>query len=132
MPDDPIAPAHAPPAPSEVVQLYGAAWHEHDERARRALLERCWARDGVYSDPTVLVEGREALVAHMGEFQQRRSGHRLELRTGIDEHHGWLRFGWRLLGADGEVALDGLDLAELDVDGRLRRIVGFFDPLAPV
>jgi hypothetical protein len=128
MPADQILP---PPAAGEVVELYGAAWHEHDESARRALLERCWARDGVYCDPSFLVEGREGLVAHMGAFQQRRPGQRLELRTAIDEHHGWVRFGWRLFGADGELVFDGLDLAELDVDGRLRRIVGFFDPPAP-
>jgi hypothetical protein len=49
----PILPA------SEVVALYGAAWQELDERARRDLLERCRAQDGIYCDPTTVVHGRD-------------------------------------------------------------------------
>lgn len=121
----PILPA------SEVLALYGAAWQEPDERARRDLLERCWARDGVYCDPTTVVHGRDALLAHLGDFQERMPGHRLVLSSDVDEHPGWMRFGWQLLCPDGAVVIDGLDLGERDEDGRLRRIVGFFAPPAP-
>jgi hypothetical protein len=121
--DDPVATL---PASELAVELYGAAWHEPDDRARHALLERCWAVNGVYCDPSVIVEGRNALVAHIAGFQQRFPGHRLVLSTDIELHHGWLRFGWLLLAPDGEVALEGTDIGELDDAGRLRRIVGFF------
>jgi hypothetical protein len=113
------------------IALCGAAWHEHDEDARRALLVRVWA-DAVYCDPTVR-QGRETLVAHMAGFQKGRPGDRLELATGIEEHHhGWLRFGWRLVAADGTAAFEGMDVGKRDPDGRLARIVGFFGPCPPL
>jgi hypothetical protein len=36
---------------------YAAAWDAHDEGERRALLERAWADDGVYCDPTARIVG---------------------------------------------------------------------------
>jgi hypothetical protein len=112
----------------ETVAAYAAAWNEQDEDARRSLLERSWADDGVYTDPTGRAEGRAALVQHIGGFHSRMPGNRIELASGIDEHQGLLRFTWRMLGADGVVLLDGMDFGELDGDGRLTRIVGFFGP----
>ena len=49
--------------------------------------------------------------------------------SGIEEHHGWLRVGWRILLADGSTRRDGVDVAEVASDGRLRRVVGLHDPL---
>ena len=118
--------------PSEVVELYGEAWHEPDDEARMALLERAWAPDGVYCDPRATVQGRDAVAAHLGAFQERMPGHSIVITTGVDEHDGWLRFGWRMLGAEGEPVLDGIDIGVLDADGRLKRIVGFFGPWPPV
>jgi len=92
-----------------VVELYGQAWLEPDPAARRALLERCWAADGVYCDPLARLTGRDALADHIGGFQGGRPGARLEVLSGVDEHHGFLRFGWRLLAPDGAVALEGTD-----------------------
>ncbi len=113
----------------EMVETYAAAWNEPDPVARRALLERSWADDGTYTDPTAAVAGREALIAHIDAFQQQFPGVPIVLTSGVDEHHGWVRFGWRMPAADGTVIVEGLDCGELAPDGRLRRIVGFFGPL---
>jgi len=112
-----------------VVDTYARAWLEPDRTAGRALLERCWAVDGVYCDPLSEVTGRDALADLLGGFQAEQPGARLELVSGVDEHDGYLRFGWRLLAPDGAVALEGTDFGELDDDGALRRIIGFFGPL---
>ena len=112
-----------------VVDTYAQAWLEPDHTARRALLDRCWAADGVYCDPLGQVTGRDGLADHIGGFQAAQPGARLEVVTGVDEHDGYLRFGWRLLAPDGAVALEGMDFGELDGDGMLRRIVGFVGPL---
>ena len=117
---------------SEVVGLYAAAWHEHDDDARLALLERAWAPDGVYCDPTTVVTGREALAAHLGGFHERMPGHIIVLTTGVDEHHGRLRFSWRILSPEGTPVLDGMDFGERDAEGRLARIDGFFGPWPPL
>jgi hypothetical protein len=81
-------------AASGIVASYAAAWAAHD---------------GLYWDPTALVEGREALLAHIGGFHERMPGARVGPATGVDAHGGDLRFG----------------------DGRLKRIVGFFAPFPP-
>jgi hypothetical protein len=113
------------------VDGYARAWLEPDPAARRALLERCWAVDGVYCDPLGRATGRDGLADHIGGFQAEQPGARLEVVTGVDEHDGWLRFGWHLRAPDGSVALEGTDFGELDGDGVLRRIIGFFGPLPP-
>ena len=120
------------PSASETVDLYTAAWHEPDAAARRALLEQAWADDGVYCDPTAIAAGREALVEHLGAFQERMPGHAIVLTSGVDEHDRRLRFSWRMLGPDGNPVIDGMDFGELDADGRLTRIDGFFGPWPPL
>jgi hypothetical protein len=111
------------------VRAYVDAWNEPAEAARRKLLHRSWADDGVYTDPLVCVEGREALVRHSRKFADRWPGARVVMTSGVDEHHGFVRFTWRLVSPGGEVLRDGMDFGELCPDGRLRRIVGFFGPL---
>jgi hypothetical protein len=111
------------------VKAYVDAWNEPAEAARRELLHRSWADDGVYTDPLVCVEGREALVYHSRKFADRWPGARVVMTSGVDEHHGFVRFSWRLVSLGGEVLRDGMDFGELCPDGHLRRIVGFFGPL---
>jgi len=115
---------------AEVVALYAAAWNEPDAAARRRALERAWAEGGVYSDPTAHVEGRAALVAHIGGFHAQMPGARILVTSGVDEHHGAIRFTWALRTGDGTVVTEGIDFGELGDDGRLRRITGFFGPPA--
>lgn len=113
---------------AEAIDTYGAAWGEPDEGKRRALLEKAWADDGVYSDPMSLADGRDALVAHIGGFQSQFAGHRIENASGADEHHGWFRFSWRMVDPGGTTVMEGFDVGERADDGRIRRIVGFFGP----
>jgi SnoaL-like domain len=115
---------------ADVVRTYASAWMETDESARRRALQAAWADNGAYCDPTALVEGREALVKHIGGFQAQLPAHQLVVTSGVDEHHGFLRFTWAIQNSDGNVVLEGIDLGELADDGRLRRIVGFFGPPA--
>jgi SnoaL-like protein len=112
----------------DTVGIYVAAWNEPDEEKRRHLLEQAWADEGTYTDPQSHVAGRDALIPLISEFQRRFQGTRIELSSSVDEHHGLLRFAWRIVGPSGPVK-DGMDFGELAEDGRLRRIVGFFGPL---
>ena len=116
---------------TETVTAYGEAWNEPDEAKRRALLESAWADDGSYCDPTASVDGREALLAHIAGFREMMPGARIEPTSGVEEHHGWARFAWSMIGPDGAAAMDGFDVCELAPDGRLQRIVGFFGPFPP-
>ena len=112
----------------ETVAAYAAAWSEADVAKRRELLEQAWAADGVYTDPTAHVEGREALVQHISGFLKSLPGHRIEATSRADVHHNLLRFSWRLTKPDGSVMTEGMDFGTIDASGRLTRIVGFFGP----
>lgn len=115
---------------ASLVATYAAAWVETDPEARARLLDECWATDGVYVDPTARAEGRDALSRHIGGFHERMPGYRIDLTTGADGYGPHLRFGWAMKRPDGSVELEGMDYAEVDGDGRLSRIVGFFGALS--
>ena len=112
----------------DAVAAYASVWAEPDQARRLAMLEACWASDGVYLDPSSRADGREALCEHIAGFQQRLAGHRIELASGIDEHDGYVRFAWTMSGSDGTQVMEGVDFGQLDGHGRLKLICGFFGP----
>lgn len=112
----------------ETVEAYGAAWNETDEAARKRLLDKSWADGGTYTDPQSHAEGRDALSAVIAGFQQQMAGARIVATSGVDTHHGCLRFSWKVEGANGATLMEGIDFGELAEDGRIVRIVGFFGP----
>jgi hypothetical protein len=121
----------------EVMLAYIEAWNTPDEQSRRNLLDRCWADDGTYTDPISEVHGKEALVAHIGRFLSegpsgRGPGYRIPIGSGVEHHHGVIRFTWVLLDPEGAPVYEGLDVGELAADGRLQRIIGFFGPPPPI
>ncbi|MGE0659377.1 MAG: nuclear transport factor 2 family protein [Reyranellaceae bacterium] len=111
-----------------LVEDYCAAWNAPDPAASHALLARCWAEGGAYTDPTVHVVGAGELVAHIFRVQARRPGSRIVMTSGIDAHHDTLRFNWKRINPDRSIVVEGLDVATLD-DGRIARMIGFFGPL---
>ncbi|MBV9229571.1 MAG: nuclear transport factor 2 family protein [Chloroflexi bacterium] len=115
-----------------ILLAYVAAWNETDLEKRRMLLETSWAEDGIYSDPTAQVSGREALVQHLGRLIERFADHRVLLTSGVDEHHGLIQFTWARVGSDGKIIRKGIDFGEVGADGRLVRITGFFGPPPPI
>ncbi len=111
---------------NEILQAYLSTWTERDAAIRRQLLEKSWTDDGTYTDPTIHVPGREALLEVLAGFVQQFPDYQFVLTSEIEEHHHLLRFFWRLVRPDGSTGLEGMDFAELAEDGRLKRIVGFF------
>jgi hypothetical protein len=112
---------------SDGIGAYGKAWLEPDEGRRRQLLERAWAPDAVYCDPLDHVVGREALVAHIGAFQQSMAGGRVEVTSEAVRHHDSAHFCWAITDAAGVQVLTGFDVVQLDDEGRITRLTGFFD-----
>jgi hypothetical protein len=114
----------------ELIATYDRVWSETDERERRRLLELSWADDGELVDPREgRFQGRDAVLARIAGFSERFPGARIEVTSALDEHHGFVRYGWTIFAGDGRVLLDGIDFAEVAGDGRLRRVVMFFGPL---
>ena len=109
------------------ITAYGEAWLAVDEGERRALLEVAWAPDAVYCDPLERLEGREALGRHIGATQVALAGGRIAVTSTPVRHHDSAFFRWTMTDASGATALTGFDVVQLDADGRIARLHGFFD-----
>lgn len=113
----------------DILATYCAAWGEPAADKRRALLESCWAEDGIYCDPNGAAHGRAALSEMIAKVHGQIPGGRIVLTSGIDQHHAALRFEWALLLPDDTVVVPGIDFATLAEDGRLASVTGFFGPI---
>jgi hypothetical protein len=111
---------------SAVIADYVAAWNCADPGARAALLTASWAPGATYTDPTVELHGAAELAAHIVAKQTQRPGAVIELTGPVDAHHDWASFRWRA--RQGEATLvSGFDCVQFAADGRVQRVVGFFD-----
>ncbi len=113
-----------------MVDTHLRAYCEPDPGTRADLLAAVWAPTGTLIDPPFDGEGLDAIAAMVDVVLTHYAGHTFRRTTAIDAHHTFGRYGWELVGPDGEVAVTGTDIVEIDDDGRLTRIVGFFGPLA--
>jgi hypothetical protein len=112
-----------------IVDSYLSAYNETDPDARLGLLELAFSADGQLIDPPLDGAGHQGISDMMGAVHQQFPGHTFRRASGIDEHHGQLRYGWELLDPAGQVVLAGTDVGQLAPNGRLARITGFFGPL---
>jgi hypothetical protein len=55
----------------------------------------------------------------------------LRKSSGFDSHHRLHRYRWEMLVGD-EYAVVGYDVAETDEEGKVRRVLSFFEPLPPM
>lgn len=109
------------------IGAYGQAWLEPDATRRRELLEQAWAPGAVYCDPLAYVEGAEALSEHIGETQASLSAGRVEVTGEATRHHDSAHFPWAIRDAGGATVMTGFDVVQLDDEGRITRLTGFFD-----
>ena len=113
------------------VDTYLSAYNETDPALRLSLLERAFTPTGRLIDPPLGAEGRQGISDMMAAVHEQFPGHTFRRSSGIDEHHGFLRYGWELLGPDRTVVLAGMDVGELDSSMQLVRVTGFLGPLPP-
>ena len=110
------------------VHNYIAAWNETVPEERRAIIAETFADDARYVDPLQSGDGQAGIDAMITGAQTQFPGMRFELAHGPDAHHDVVRFGWRLVTADGGAHVAaGLDFATVAPDGRLRAVTGFLE-----
>ena len=100
-----------------------------DVDRRASLVAANWNIAGELTDPPLGGRGRSEISALADVVLTHYADHHFERTTMVDSHHGFARYGWSLVSADGTVAVSGTDFVEFDDDGKLLRIVGFFGPL---
>ena len=111
--------------------LFCAAWNATQPVERDRLLERSFSLRGTYTDPDSHITSRAALSDSIGLVLSRTPGARITC-SHAQVHHDTMRLTWVMVDADGKELLRGMDFGEFADDGRLRRIVGFFDPAPTV
>jgi hypothetical protein len=114
---------------ADTVDTYLAGWNEPDAQRRAGIVEQVWASGGRLIDPPLDATGRDQISDMAATLQAQFPGHHFVRASGIDEHHNHFRFAWDLVASDGSVTLSGIDVGELDADGTISRITGFFGAL---
>jgi hypothetical protein len=112
------------------IDTHLAAYGEPDPTKRADLVRQVWATDGQLLDPPLEGAGHDGIAALGDIVQAHYAGHTFRRTSAVDAHHGFARYSWDLVTPSGAVAISGLDVVQVDDDGRLVRIVGFFGPLA--
>ena len=110
--------------PEDAYALYSRAWNE-PERAL-ALLEECWAEDGVYADDEVPdgVVGRAAMADMIASTHESLPGFRVWETSPPRLLAGRLGLTWSQEGGDPKESLAGTDVIEFAPDGRIARVTG--------
>jgi hypothetical protein len=111
-------------SPETLWNRYAAIWSS-DPDTRSSELAACLADDVNYCDPNGLVAGRPAISAYMGGFQLSAPGAKFCIDKVI-HHHDRTLAHWTLYGPGDNALQTGTSFGQLDDDGRLRSITGFF------
>jgi len=104
---------------------YASAWSTKDDEARNNILKQRLTSGVVYTDPQTQLSGQEKLSEYMQQFQRGFPGRRFVIDEVIS-HHGSCLARWSLQNERNEVEMKGASFAEVDPEGRLSRIFGFF------
>lgn len=116
----------APDVAARTVAGFLELWNAADPAVRRAAIERTYADDGCFSDPTAQITGHDAIEQHVIGTMAIFGGRTFRQAGDIDVHHDRLRFSWEMVAPDGTVELHGLDVVHLAADGRMVDSTGFF------
>ena len=119
------------PAIEQMIDRHLAACCDPDKGRRAAAIRAIWNLEGRLVDPPMEAVGHAGISGQAAALLAQFPGHRFERTTAADLHHECVRYGWRLLAPGGAAVLAGVDFMDLDVDGRIARVVGFFGEQPP-
>jgi hypothetical protein len=117
-------------AAPDIAARYLSAWNATDTAERERLVREAFSSEVHYLDPMMEGRGHDGMAALIAGAQQRFAGYRFALLGTPEGHHSVVRFSWALAAPGAEPVARGTDVAEVDADGRLRRVTGFLDYVA--
>ena len=107
-----------------------AAWNECDLSRVRDHLERAFAPEIHFVDPSIETRGLDEFEANVREFRARLPEARCSRASGVDAHHGFYRYHWEIHRGE-ELLLPGFDVVEVNDAEEIVRVLGFFGPIPP-
>ena len=108
-----------------------AAWNERDPDKVRVHLDKALAPDVEFIDPSIETHGIDEFEANVHAVHRQLPGAEYGRTSDVDSHHRLHRYSWAIT-RDGETLMPGFDVTELNDDGLVVRVFGFFGPLPPV
>ena len=115
-----------------LLQTYAAGINEPDDARRLAIFEQVLTDDMTFFPGTSSSEApahtRTEFSTAIGELRAYLpEGAGIAITSGVDGHHGWIRFGWEFRTADGVLipSRQGVDIAHVSDDGRLDEVIVF-------
>ncbi len=118
-------PATSTDETSESIKAYQEAWNL-ETHARRPLLNHGWTESSLYVDPTAQGQGVTGLSEVIDDFREQFPGAHLTAQPKLSKAaaDGWVIFDWKITAGDS--TLDGFDVGQVDEQGQLQFISGFF------
>jgi hypothetical protein len=107
---------------------YFAMWNEPDLLLVRFHLDQAVTEDLIFCDPLHFHVGRDALEANARKFRTEHPTAEVAVASGIDSHHNRHRYDWHIT-IQGQIMLQGFDVATVADNGLIERIDGFFGTL---
>ena len=118
------------------LDAYEQAWAQTVEEKIRTWLDECWTAASTYENPlTDTVRGIDSMVRLILDYPVMFPDATVRKAGSVDEHHGCVRWPWRLsssarirtMGRDFGHALQGVDFIDFTSEGKISRVVCFFD-----
>jgi hypothetical protein len=111
---------------------YYEAFAELDENQRLQLLRAAMTPDAEIWGPKRVFAGYEQISEKIDGFHQNWPGCRLVLASGLNIFLNSARLCGAIVGADGEAHARGDALIELAADGRIQRVIPYWEVLPPL
>lgn len=118
------------PVVPAVFDTYLAMWNEPDHDALLGYIVESCSDDVIFADPNEYTVGRDDLVAMAVAVKTGLPGANYRRVSGVDVQNRRYRYLWEIE-FEGEVIVQGMDIATLNEAGQIERIDGFFTPAPP-
>lgn len=110
---------------NEMIEQYVSAWNETNLEDYKREFEKCWAPDGVYSDPTSeKIEGLEGLSRFADVSLSIVPERKFKVLEAPEYHHRFGRYSWTVE-LPGKTNV-GYDFFEFNDDFKITRLISFF------
>jgi uncharacterized protein YndB with AHSA1/START domain len=113
---------------SELVRAWFAAWSSSDAGERKKLLEPIVSSRVRFADAFGRVEGIDELLTHIAAVHTFMPGTVIALSGEARHCQGMVLAEWSTTGGNGSSAGKGTNVFELDADGRVDAVTGFWPP----
>lgn len=102
-----------------------AAWNEPDAAKVRGHLEKALSANVRFVDPSIDVSGIDGFEKNVHEVKSKIPGAVYSRTSGVDSQHDFYRYHWAIH-QQGRLLIAGFDVTEIDKQGKVSCVIGFF------